>query len=70
MFYCFEFDRTARLDEFGNRKGLYYRFRTKAAAHDWVARGKRRIYVPSGDKELKMLKHRQIIDAFTVDGDK
>lgn len=70
MFYCFEFERNAHLDEHGNRKGMYYRFRTKEAAIDWVRRGKRRIYVPSSDKELKMLKHRRIIDAFTLDGDK
>lgn len=70
MFYVFEFrDIKKRLDEFGNRDGTYFRFRQKSVAHEFAKQNKRRIIVPSCDKELKMLKHRQIIDSFCFDVD-
>jgi len=67
-FYGFEFEKHKdQYDEYGNRLGLYYRFSFKHDRLAWVKKSKRRILVPSSDKELKMLKFRGIIDTFTID---
>ena len=75
MYYGFQFSnsnpRTTRpMDEYGQRVGYYHRFKHKVDVHAWVKKSKYRIYVPSTDPELRSLKHRGIIGAFTIDGDK
>lgn len=70
MFYVFQFkDLKKKMDEFGSRDGMYYRFRSKRAAYEFAQKSKKRIVVLSSDKELKMLKHRGIIDYFCYDKD-
>lgn len=75
MFYGFQFSKDDKktyrpIDEYGQRIGFYYKFRHKIDVHAWVKKSKYRIYVPSTDPELRSYKHRGIIGAFTIDGDK
>lgn len=72
-YYAFEYEAghktTSPCDEYGQRIGLYFRFKSIARCRDWVAKSKYRVFVPSNDSELRSLKFRDLIDEFTIEKD-
>lgn len=65
-YYVFEYLPGPRIDEFGYRRGRYYRFSDRKKAKAFAAKRKNREYISSTDPELRSFKWLSMIDILSI----